>query len=335
MSEIGTVIIGQNEGERLVRCLASVSEQYGHVVYVDSGSADDSIEAARRAGAEVVALNMTTPFTAARARNVGASTLMAHGAVDFVQFIDGDCEMQPGWLEAGTSTLRSDPTVAAVAGRLRERFPDAAVYNRLCDMEWNMPAGEAMSLGGIALYRCDAFQDARGFDETLIAGEEPELCLRLRRAGWSILRTADEMALHDAAMTRFGQFTKRATRSGWAYSEGADRHGSGPERYNVADLRRIWLWAAWAPGAILGLALLWLLTGSSWLLGLAALGSFAYPAMVLKIARHRAQTHGDPWSHALLYGAFITLGRFWQLKGALQYRAHKARGDRAKIIESK
>lgn len=335
MSEVGTVIIGRNEGERLVRCLASVTERYGHVVYVDSGSTDGSIDAAQRVGAEVIALNMTTPFTAARARNAGVSALLTHGVVDFIQFIDGDCEIQPSWLEAATAALRADPTVAAVAGRLRERFPDATIYNRLCDMEWNIPAGEVSGLGGIALYRFNAFQDVGGFDETLIAGEEPELCLRLRRARWKILQTADEMALHDAAMTRFGQFTKRATRSGWAYAEGADRYGSGPELYSVADLRRIWLWAAWAPCAILGLALLELLTGSTWLLGLAALGSLAYPAMVLKIARYRAQTHGDSWSHALLYGVFITLGRFWQLKGVLQYRTHKARGGRAKIIEYK
>lgn len=247
MSDVGTVIIGRNEGERLVRCLASVSEQYGHVVYVDSGSTDGSIDAARRAGAEVIALDMTTPFTAARARNTGASAVTTYDDVDFVQFIDGDCEMQPGWLEAGTAALRANPKVAAVAGRLRERFPDATIYNRLCDMEWNIPAGEVTGLGGIALYRVEAFQNTGGFDETLIAGEEPELCLRLRRAGWKILRTADEMALHDAAMTRFGQWWQREIRSGWAYAEGAAQYGREPEHYRVAAVCRILFWGGAIP----------------------------------------------------------------------------------------
>ena len=69
-NRIGIVVIGRNEGGRLIRCLTSLKENK-QLVYVDSGSTDSSVIEARRRGAEVVELNMEIPFTAARARNEG------------------------------------------------------------------------------------------------------------------------------------------------------------------------------------------------------------------------------------------------------------------------
>ena len=48
-----------------------------------------------------------------------------------------------------------------------------------------------------------------GFNPAVIAGEEPELCVRLRQAGWKIHRLDAEMTLHDAAMTSWRQWWKR------------------------------------------------------------------------------------------------------------------------------
>ncbi|NHX28129.1 glycosyltransferase family 2 protein, partial [Escherichia coli] len=150
---IGAVIIGRNEGARLVGCLNAVPEIVTRVVYVDSGSTDNSVQAASDAGAEVVNLDMTQPFTAARARNAGFDRLIAGGPVDFVQFIDGDCELQPDWVETAATFLTSTPEAAVACGRRRERFPDATVYNRLCDWEWDTPVGRAKACGGDALMR--------------------------------------------------------------------------------------------------------------------------------------------------------------------------------------
>ncbi|MEM8561230.1 MAG: glycosyltransferase [Pseudomonadota bacterium] len=333
--EIGAVLIGRNEGDRLVRALAAVTGQVARVVYVDSGSTDSSVAAAEAAGAQVVELDLSVPFTAARARNAGLDALLAVGPLTYVQFIDGDCELQPSWLETAMALLESHPKAAVACGRRHERFPEASVYNRLCDQEWDTPIGQADACGGDSLMRVEAVEAVGGFDPTLIAGEEPELCLRLRRAGWTIHRLDTEMTLHDAAMTRFSQFAKRMVRSGWAYAEGADRYGKGPERYNVSEVRRIWLWSLIVPSTTTMLALGWLITGHGWLGILALLGIFTYPAMILKIARYRHKSFGDPWGSALAYGLFIKLGRPWQLKGMLDYRAHKACGGEAKIIEYK
>ncbi len=67
LPDVGVVVIGRNEGERLVRSLESVVGKAAAVVYVDSASSDQSVANARRIGADVVELDRSEPFTAARA----------------------------------------------------------------------------------------------------------------------------------------------------------------------------------------------------------------------------------------------------------------------------
>lgn len=231
---IGAVVIGRNEGARLETCLRSVRRDLKTVVYVDSGSSDGSVALARDLGAEVVELSEERPFTAARGRNAGVDRLRKIDQdAEFVQFIDGDCELQPGWIEAAEGALRADLKLAVVCGRRRERHPELSSYNRLCDMEWDTPVGPAKSCGGDSLVRMKAFAAVGGFDEDLIAGEEPDLCFRLQRAGWGILRLSAEMTLHDASMTRASQWWQRSVRSGYATAEAYRRRGN-----EEPDLRR-------------------------------------------------------------------------------------------------
>ena len=199
---------------------------------------------------------MSVPFTAARARNAGFRRLLEVSPdLDFVQFVDGDCEINAGWLEIAASFLSSRTDVAAVAGRLRERHPDRSVYNWLCGREWDGPAGEVRACGGIVMMRATALETVGGYRDDLIAGEEPELCVRLRAKGWRIWRLDAEMALHDAAMTQFSQWWRRAARAGYAFAQGAYLHGGAPERHWVWESRRAWLWGMWLPLMCLACAL--------------------------------------------------------------------------------
>jgi GT2 family glycosyltransferase len=252
---IGGVAIGRNEGERLVACLKALLRDADHVVYVDSGSTDGSVERARSMGVEVVELDLSVPFTAARARNEGFARLREIGATDrFVLFVDGDCEVVDGFMDAALEAMEDDEKLAAVCGRRRERFPEKSVWNRLTDMEWETPVGLADSCGGDALMRVEAFEDVGGYDASVIAGEEPEMCFRLRERGWRIRRVRGEMTMHDAALTRFGQWWKRMVRAGHAAAEGMAMHGNSPERFNVRRTLRPVFWAAVAPGLALVLA---------------------------------------------------------------------------------
>ena len=326
-SEIGIVAIGRNEYPCLRRCLASLLEEGRTVVYVDSGSTDGSVELAKRLGAEVVELDSAAPFTAGRARNAGFEHLMQlRLSTEFVQFVDGDCEIADGWLRRAATELQRDKNLAIVAGRVREQFPERSVYNRLCDLEWDVPTGEVDACGGIFLARAEAFRKVGEFDPSIIAGEEPELCLRLRRRAWKVVRIDAEMALHDAAMTRFGQWWKRAVRSGHAFAEGAWIHGASPERHGVKAVRSFVFWGAVVPVIAFGGA--WITHGASLALLL------GYALLWYRVARgQRARGRSD--ADVRLYAAFILTSKFAELYGALIFVMRKLLRRRSTIIEYK
>ncbi len=323
-SAAGIVVIGRNEGQRLRVCLTSCASLKLPVVYVDSGSTDDSVSIATGLGAAVVQLDMSIPFTAARARNQGLATLReTHPALALVQFLDGDCELDSAWLEVGIRFLDAEHTVAGVAGRLRERFPERSIYNRLCDIEWGAVTGECKAFGGIALVRIRALAAVGGFDASLIAGEEPELCVRLRRAGWRIWRLDAPMALHDAAMTHWAQWWRRAKRTGYAFAEGAAMHGSTEEHHYVAEVRRAVVWGLLLPIVAAMLTIAW------WPMAILFL---LYPLQWLRVAL-RLRRHGQPvpWTQA----AFFLQARFAEASGALRFWILRLRKRPSQIIEYK
>lgn len=318
---IAAVIIGRNEGARLVACLASVAPQVERMVYVDSGSTDDSVAQARAAGAEVVELDLSTPFTAARARNAGFAALEARRAPDLVQFIDGDCVLDPAWIGTASGHLDRDNRLAVVCGRRRERFPQASVFNRLCDHEWDTPVGPARACGGDALVRASAFRSVGGFNAALIAGEEPELCVRLRRNGWLVERLAAEMTLHDAAMTRFRQWWQRSRRAGHAFAEGAALHGGPPERHFLQETVRAIFWGACLP-VMVGAAML------AW--PPAAMLLVVWPLQVVRLALRSGARRKD-WERAV----FLVLGKFAEAQGVIEYWLRRLAGKDRGLIEYK
>ena len=322
---IGVVVIGRNEGERLIRCLRSVVGYVDTIVYVDSGSTDNSVEDASELGVEVVALDLEIPFTAARARNEGFFHLIKVSPhLKFVQFVDGDCEIVPDWLGTAATFLENNQTIAVACGRRRERFPENSIYNLMCDIEWNTPIGEAKACGGDALMRVDAFKAVGGYRNQLIAGEEPEMCVRLRGQGWKVWRIDAEMTLHDAAMTKFRQWWRRSMRSGYAFAEGASLHGNLPERHWVKESRRAWVWGLLIP--VFGL----LLASISCIYILMI--PMAYLLQVLRIAvrnKHLKSTH--PWTIAF----FMVLGKFPEMVGQVKFLYQKIIGKSGKLIEYK
>ena len=321
--DVGVVVIGRNEGERLVNCLNTVKASASRVIYVDSGSTDESVEFATRIGIYAVRLDPNLPFTAARARNEGFLALKSlHPDIRFVQFIDGDCILVSGWLEAARAFLTDRKDVAIVCGRRRERHPDGSLYNRLCDMEWDTPVGEAAASGGDALVRSEAFEAAGRFRTTLIAGEEPELCLRLRVQGWKIWRLDTEMTLHDAAMTRFGQWWARAVRCGYGYADVVWLHRNSPQGIWRRETLRALIWGGLLPAAI-GIGAL----GHP----AALLGALLYPVQICRLALKDGALSGFAWERA----ALVTVGKFAEFQGILRLLWHKARRHAATLIEYK
>ena len=320
---VDAVVIGRNEGARLIACLASLQGQVRHLVYVDSGSSDGSVAAAQAMGVEVVELDLTRPFTAARARNAGLAALAAQRPrATFVQLVDGDCEVRPDWIAQALAAFARHSRAVVVCGRRRERFPAASVWNRLADREWDTPVGRAAACGGDALMRLAPVLSVGGYREDLIAGEEPELCLRLGRAGGEVWRIDAEMTLHDAAMARFSQWWRRMRRAGHAFAEGAALHGAGPERHWRAETRRALLWGAVLP-------VLALLAGLIHPAGFLLL--LAYPAQILRLA-WRWRADGRAGGEAAV---FTVIGKLAEAQGVLGYWFDRLRGRKRGLIEYK
>lgn len=320
---LGIVVIGRNEGDRLKVCLDSVIQYSRNIVYVDSGSTDGSVDTAKIRGVEVVNLDLDIPFTAARARNEGFKRLVElNPDITLVQFVDGDCEIVEGWLEQASEYLTQHSDIAVVCGRRRERYPERSIFNMLCDIEWNLGSGEIKGCGGDAIYRVDIFKDVGGFNPDLIAGEEPDLCLRIRMKKLKIWCLDIEMTLHDANITRFSQWWKRSVRSGYAYALGADIHGAKPERHWVKEINRIRLWGLYLPVGLLILGFVNYLFFYGFLI---------YVLKVIRLAFKYNESIAKNWSYAF----FLTVAKFAEAQGQINYLWDKLINNKRKIIEYK
>jgi GT2 family glycosyltransferase len=321
----GIVMIGRNEGERLLACLHSIAPLGLPMVYVDSASTDGSQTAARTAGAIVVDLDLARPFTAARARHEGVEALIAHAPeVRYVQFVDGDCAIASGWITTAQHFLDSAPDYAVACGRRRERHPEASPYNRMADIEWDTPVGDAAACGGDSLVRLSAYDQVGGFNPTLVAGEEPELCSRLMMAGWRIRRLDAEMTVHDAAMTRLSQYWRRAIRSGFGYAQAWRTTRRRPRPLYARELLRAVVWtllpvlAALVAGLAVHPALL-------------LLAPLVYAAQVARMALRFGPDACLAWQRA----ALLTLGKFAEIWGVLRYVRRAASGQTGGTIAYK
>ncbi|MBX3357084.1 MAG: glycosyltransferase family 2 protein [Phycisphaeraceae bacterium] len=321
MSRIGVVVIGRNEGDRLVRCIESLLGQGAPVVFADSGSTDGSAERARSLGADVVVLDSSAAHTAARGRNAGFARLkeMAAGEPpEYVQFVDGDCVIDPGWLQSGAAALDADPSLAIVCGELREKDRDATVYARLLDMEWHGPVGRIDTSGGIFMVRARAFDEIGGFLVGHAAGEEPDLCARLRGAGWGIARLEASMGIHDSGMTRFSQWWRRSSRAGWSYAKAC---ASGSVQRSLKGRLRLMMTGVWAIGLPLFALAVTLFSAWVWPIVVAwVVVAALYGTLLWRIYRFRRGL-GSPPRDARLYAAFCVLSKWPELCGQVRFWA--------------
>ncbi len=318
--DIAVVVIGRNEGARLVAGLASLQGQAARIIYVDSGSTDDSVAAAKAAGAEVVDLDMSVPFTAARARNAGFDAL--DPMPEFVQFIDGDCLVVAGWLDKASAYLAANPDAGIVTGWRSEIHPDASVFNSMAEVEWHRPAGDILACGGDMMVRASVFADTSGFNPRVIAAEDDEFCTRVRKAGWRVHRLAEPMTRHDADMMQVSQWWQRAVRTGHGFAQVGALH---PE-YFKRERQRVWVYG----GVLPVLALIGLILAPLLLIAVLAIYGLNY----IRTARGLMRD-GLPRNAALHQSIYLTLSKIPNMIGLLTYHWRVARNRDMAIIEYK
>ncbi len=304
------------------------------MVYVDSGSTDGSVARAKEMGAKVIELDRTTPFSASRARNAGFAALHEQGQFDSVQFVDGDCEILDGWIEAGSQFLHDNHSFAAVCGGLRERDPNQSIYNGICDVEWSVKTGEAEACGGVAMYRVSALEAVGGFDASVAAGEERELCARLREKGWKVMRLDVPMATHDSAMTQFSQWWKREIRAGYGGLDVATRFEKGEGNFS-RQVKSARVWGLVWPNLLILITIVAAgVRGPGAAIVAAALVFLIWPLQMLRIAV-RTRRRGRSVGFSLAYGFFVMLAKWAQLRGQFRYIMDRGHGQHARLIEHK
>ena len=326
---LSIVAIGRNEGDRLMRCLDSIKSIQGldgkvEIIYVDSASTDGSVARAAARGATVVAIDSNRP-TAALGRNAGWRLATS----DFVLFLDGDTILHGDFPRVALAAISADSSLAAVWGHRRELYPNRSIYNRVLDLDWVFKPGFTEYCGGDVLMRRRALEEVEGYDASLIAGEEPELCRRLRARGYRILHIDAPMTGHDLAMTKVRQYWRRALRTGHAYAEVSKRFQSTPDPLwrdaRVANLRRGGFWA-----------LTPLLAGAASLGWRTTLPAVLWVGLLFVLSVRSAWKvrwkSSDPWT-LILYGLHSHLQQVPVCLGQLQYDFSARRGRRRRLIE--
>jgi len=329
---ISVVVIGRNEGQRLARCLESVLRIPGfhangtELIYVDSASRDGSPELAARYNARVIVLDAQRT-TAAMGRNAGWRA--ARG--EYILFLDGDTILDPGFIRAALDPMLADPSIAVVWGHRREIHPEASIYNRILDLDWIYAPGIIDGCGGDVLMRRSVLEEAGGYDCELIAGEEPELCRRIRARGYRILHIDNAMTGHDLQITRFRQYWKHAARAGYAYAQVSARFRATDDRFWTAESRRnlirgfFWM-GSFALALGIGALRLSLLPLGVW---------FALLTMLSLRSAWKSRWKSSNAGTLLLYGIHSHLQQIPICVGQITYALDQRRGNKRELIEYK
>lgn len=319
--EFDAVVIGRNEAATLQDALARVQRHARRLIYVDSGSTDNSVALARSAGAEVLELSPDRPFSAARARNEGFAALGEDGAT-LVQFLDCDCLLRDDWFDTARAFLAEHPRAALVYGHYSEAAPEASSYNWLTHWEWQKPTGPEAGGIGTFMARRVAFAESGGFRDDMIAAEDDELFLRLRAKGWQTCCIAAPMCVHDVGLHSFGPWYRRMVRAGHSFAELGVLH-PGAAR---ASRLRAYLWAGVLPLAGLGALIVW----PPALLAVLGLYLVSSARQVLRIRDMGADTH-----RAVHVAALLMVSKFANLLGISKYWLRRLRRRGAELIEYK
>lgn len=326
MRNIGFVIIGRNEGFYLHEALDSIISQNfpgSSIVYVDSGSSDNSLKIAQSLNINIVELSTDTAFTAARARNEGFSKLIEIDPdIEFVQFMDADCKMYKHWIDNAMPNFCEDDSIAIVCGLRKELKPDLNLFNSFCDNEWNEKLGYVTSCGGDFIIRKSLFEKFNGFNEKLIAGEEPEFCYRLRSKGFLIKRIECKMTLHDANIQSFGQWWKRAVRTGYAYAESFYLYRKSKTGFRKRECLSIIFWNL----LFYMIFILSISVSRTYLFLL-----FLYPVNVYKIHMNLNANY----LNKIQYSVSIMFQKFAQFQGIITFLIYRVLNKKHEIIEYK
>lgn len=196
---ISVIVIGRNEGERLAACLDSahtaLRSLLHELIYVDSRSTDDSLQIAAAHGARCFLLE-ETDTTAGLGRYVG--TQEARG--EYLLFLDGDMQLQPGFVERAMTAMASRG-YDGVCGIREDVYMQGGRIVSRCENYFGCTRERiAPEFGGAIFLRADALARCGGWSPDTIACEEAELHARLLSADCRVGELPVPMIVHTDAV---------------------------------------------------------------------------------------------------------------------------------------
>jgi glycosyltransferase involved in cell wall biosynthesis len=217
---VSIVIKALNE-ERHIRAsiesaIAAVMRVGGEVILADSGSSDRTVEIACEYPITVVRLKHVDE----RRCGVGPQLGFQKARGEFVYILDGDMELDPGFLPEAVAAMDADSRLGGIAGTVHEESEANYQFRgrKRRGHERQARVCEWLDMGG--LYRVEALRDVGYFsNRNLHACEEMELGLRLCAAGWTLRRITAPGVVHHGRTEGNWELLKRRWRS--RYLDGA------------------------------------------------------------------------------------------------------------------
>jgi len=216
---LSIVIIARNEAANIARAIESVLRAVEYwpqpeILLVDSASTDGTVEIAKRYPISIVRLDAKWFLSASAGRYIG----MLYARGDLIMYMDGDMALEAGWLERAVPFILEHPELAGVAGYRRDiNVHDGRIIG---EQDYGRdPAGrfiEVPYFAGAALYRRSALEQVGGFNPYIISDEEPELCVRLRDAGYKLMSLPRLMCRnYTLPVKSWGYFVRRFRTNLW------------------------------------------------------------------------------------------------------------------------
>lgn len=176
---ISFIVIGKNEGDRLVKCLKSVrnfaldnNAKY-EIIYVDSQSTDGSLEYVKSLN-WVSCHSLSGKCNAARARNLGASKSKGNNLF----FVDGDMELNS---KAYTSYFNVQENLyhPIMTGNRLDIFYDNN-WNKIGSLKTGPNHDiEQITTGGLFIIESNLWNEISGMDSKLNCFEDNDLAYRI------------------------------------------------------------------------------------------------------------------------------------------------------------
>jgi len=219
-TDISVVISCYNKRGTIAQSIRSVLHQEGarfELIVADDGSTDGSSNMLDAFSAyERVKIIRKDHSGVSATKNIG----LANARSDIVYFVDGDCVLDQNSLARLLSCFTS-PRIGCVGGAVRALNRSSSIASAIELMQNEIE--RKWPFGANVAYKREALTEAGGFDESVEAGEDVDLFLRVHKAGFDFVYDPAIVA-RTVNPESFSSFLNQRFRWGIGFAQLTERH---------------------------------------------------------------------------------------------------------------